>query len=82
MVRRLRDMSEALLESADAPARPELSVVILAWKRRRFVRDAVRSVVAGPPPPGGREILVVHNFDDPALERELAGEGIRMVTDR
>ena len=82
MVRRLRDMSEALLESADAPARPELSVVILAWKRRRFVRDAVRSVVAGPPPPGGREILVVHHFDDPALERELAGEGIRMVTDR
>ena len=76
-----RDMSEALFESADAPERPELSVVILAWKRRRFVRDAVRSAVAGPPPPGGREILVVHNFDDPALERELAGEGIRMVTD-
>ncbi len=82
MVSRPRDMSETHPESADAPERPELSVVILAWKRRRFVRHAVRSVAAGAPPPGGREIIVVHNFEDPDLERELAGQGIRTVTDR
>ncbi len=65
-------------ESTD---RPELSVVILAWTRRRFLWHAVRSVLAGPPPPGGREILVVHNLEGSGIDAELRRLGIRTVFD-
>ena len=61
---------------------PRLSVVVLAWDRREFVRFAVRSVLAGPPPEGGREILVVRNFEDPDLDAEMSRLGVRTIFDR
>ncbi|HTW54973.1 MAG TPA: glycosyltransferase family A protein [Thermoplasmata archaeon] len=60
---------------------PRVAVVVGAWGRRDFLRSAVRSVAAQADPPGSVEIVVTKNFDDPAIDRELAELGATVLRD-
>ncbi|MEM0129418.1 MAG: glycosyltransferase [Thermoplasmata archaeon] len=65
-----------------SPTPPAISIVVTAWNRRAFLREAVQSAAAPPEPAGGREIVVVKNFEEPLLDRDLAAMGARLVLDR
>ncbi|MGP8072934.1 MAG: glycosyltransferase family 2 protein [Thermoplasmata archaeon] len=55
---------------------PPLSVVILAFGRREFLLAAVHSAVNQTLAKDRYEVLVVKNFVDPSIDRELAALGI------
>ncbi len=59
-----------------APA-PSVSVIVGAYSRRAYVASAVRSVLDQQLPRGSFEVLVLKNFEDPALDRWLDEEGVR-----
>jgi|HubBroStandDraft_1064217.scaffolds.fasta_scaffold02787_3 glycosyltransferase involved in cell wall biosynthesis len=60
---------------------PEIAVVIGAYSRDTYVRDAVRSVLAQTVPRSSVEILVTKNFESAALDAELAHDGVRVLQD-
>ena len=71
----------------DAPAEPPaaspfLSVVVTAYRRRQYLLEAVRSVVASPLDPATYEVIVVKDFSDPSTDSELVrlGPHVRLVT--
>jgi glycosyltransferase involved in cell wall biosynthesis len=61
---------------APAPPGPFFSVIITAYNRRRFLLRAVDSVLAQSEPRDAYEIIVVKNFEDEAIDRELAAKGV------
>jgi glycosyltransferase involved in cell wall biosynthesis len=58
---------------------PALSAIVIAHDRRRFVRDAVESVVGQDWPRDRFEAVLVANFRDADLERFLDERGVRFV---
>ena len=50
---------------------PFLSVVVTAYRRRQYLLEAVRSVVASSIDPSTYEIVVVKDFSDPDADAEL-----------
>jgi glycosyltransferase involved in cell wall biosynthesis len=60
---------------------PEISVVVGAYSRDAFVRDAVRSVLAQSLPRESVEVLVTKDFERPELDSELARAGVRTRLD-
>jgi glycosyltransferase involved in cell wall biosynthesis len=64
-----------------APA-PEVAVVIGAYDRDTYLRDAVRSVLEQTVPRSSVEILVTKNFEGPELDAELARDGVMTRLDR
>jgi Glycosyl transferase family 2 len=68
-------------EASVAPpvARPEVTVVAIAFRRRQFLLDAVRSVLEQRIPSHDREILVVKDFDDDRIDRALRAWGVGTV---
>lgn len=61
---------------------PFLSVVVTAYRRRQYLLEAVRSVVASPLDPASYEVVVVKDFSDPDTDAELLrlGPQVRIVT--
>jgi len=57
--------------------RPELAVIVGAYRRATYVADAVRSVLAQGVPRDRFEVLVTKNFRDPEVDRFLAENGVR-----
>lgn len=68
--------------SVAATGTPEVAVVVGAFGRRTYVRDAVGSVLAQSLPRERFEVVVLKDFADPDLDRWLAEEGVRTVLDR
>ncbi|HTW39969.1 MAG TPA: glycosyltransferase [Thermoplasmata archaeon] len=60
---------------------PEVAVVVGAYSRDTFVREAVRSVLAQNVPRSSVEIVVTKNFERPDLNAELARDGVRVLAD-
>lgn len=56
---------------------PLISVIVGAYSRRTYVASAVRSVLDQRLPREAFEVLVLKNFEDPALDRWLEDEGVR-----
>lgn len=63
------------------PGRPRLSVVIMAYDRRDYLRAAVRSCREQDLAQSDFEIVVIKNFADPELDAELTASGTRLVLD-
>ncbi len=61
--------------------RPEVAVIIGAYRRSEFLASAVQSVLAQTLPRASFEVLVVIDRPDPDLERALGRSGIRVRTD-
>ena len=62
-------------------ARPEIAVIIGAYRRSEFLARAVQSVLAQTLPRSAFEVLVVTDRPDPDLQRALERSGIRVRTD-
>ncbi|MCI4353952.1 MAG: glycosyltransferase [Thermoplasmata archaeon] len=58
---------------------PSVSVVVVAFDRRRYIVQAVRSALAQSLPRAEYEIIVITNFADPELELVAAREGITIL---
>ena len=58
---------------------PEVSVLLMASRHREFVFDAIRSVRQQTLDPKRYELIAVHDYDDPALERSIDEAGGRRV---
>lgn len=56
---------------------PKVSVIVGAFSRRDYLRSAVRSVLDQSLGRSEFEIVVVKNFRDPEIDRELEAEGVR-----
>lgn len=65
----------------DGRAGPFLSVLVTAYRRRQYLLEAVRSVVATSLDPAEYEVVVLKDFADPAIDSELArlGTQVRVV---
>lgn len=60
---------------------PDIAVVVGAFSRRQFLREAVRSALAQSREGLSLEIVAVADFRDPALEQEFADLGVRFRFD-
>ncbi len=60
---------------------PDVAVVVGAFSRRQFLRDAVRSALVQARDGLTLEVVAVVNFRDAVLERELADWGVRVRFD-
>ncbi|MHB1435700.1 MAG: glycosyltransferase [Thermoplasmata archaeon] len=60
---------------------PDVAVVIGAFSRRQFVREAIRSALAQSREGLTLEVVVIVNFRDPELEQEFADLGVRFRFD-
>ncbi|HEV2165767.1 MAG TPA: glycosyltransferase [Thermoplasmata archaeon] len=58
---------------------PTISVLITAHGRRTYLRDAVRSALDAGVPADAREVVVVKDFADSALDAELDSWGVRHI---
>ncbi|HEY6238451.1 MAG TPA: glycosyltransferase family A protein [Thermoplasmata archaeon] len=56
-----------------------LAVVVVAFDRRQFLREAVESVLAQTMPRSEYEVLVIKNFEDDEIDAYLHREGIAAV---
>ena len=65
-----------------ASGRPFVSVVVTAYRRRQYLVEAVRSVVATSLAPSEYEVVVVKDFSDPAVDSELSrlGPNVHLIT--
>lgn len=72
----------SLLTEDPAP-KPFFSVIVTAYRRRKFLAEAVSSVLAQTLPARGIELIVVKDFADPELDSWLSGLGnrVRVVTE-
>jgi glycosyltransferase involved in cell wall biosynthesis len=59
---------------------PRLSVVILAYNRRQYLKGAVASALDQTLPRDRFEVLVFKNFDDPEIDEYLNAHGVRNIT--
>jgi glycosyltransferase involved in cell wall biosynthesis len=59
--------------------RPEIAVLVAAYRREEFLLGAVRSVLAQTVPRERYEVVVVKDFRRPEIDRELEREGVRTV---
>ena len=64
-----------------APDRPEVAVIIGAFRRREFLRQAVRSVLAQTLPRDRFEVVVLKDFLDDELDGALAADGVTTIQD-
>jgi glycosyltransferase involved in cell wall biosynthesis len=55
---------------------PEIAVIVGAYGRTTYVREAVRSVLEQTLPRERWELLVTKNFHDPAVDEALARDGV------
>ena len=62
-----------------APAAPHVSVIITAFRRQQYVRDAVESVLASDVDRSRYEIVLVTDGMKRELESELVARGVRVV---
>ena len=69
------------LRAPGAAGPPTISVVIGAWDRREYLLDAARSARSQEGAPPDVELLVVKNFEDPAIDAALHLLGARLVLD-
>jgi Glycosyl transferase family 2 len=60
---------------------PQFSVVVMAYKRRRFLREAVESVLNQTAPRELFEVIVIKDFPDEELDPWFAENGVRVVTE-
>jgi glycosyltransferase involved in cell wall biosynthesis len=60
---------------------PEIAVVVGAYRRREFLLRAVRSVLAQTIGRDRVEVLVTKDFVDPAIDADLAHEGVAATVD-
>ncbi|MFI5413029.1 MAG: glycosyltransferase [Candidatus Lutacidiplasmatales archaeon] len=70
-------------EAGPVPATPSprVAVIIGAYRRETYVREAVSSVLAQSVPRSLLEILVTKNFASPTLDPWLSREGVRGLRD-
>lgn len=61
--------------------RPEVAVVIGAYRRERFLLSAVRSVLAQTLAPDRVEVVVTKSFEQPEIDQFLTEHGIRAIRD-
>ncbi|MGA8542562.1 MAG: glycosyltransferase family 2 protein [Thermoplasmata archaeon] len=63
--------------------RPVFSVLVTAYRRRTFLREAVQSVINQTLPRSDVEILVVKDFADPEIDAWLSGLGpsVQVITE-
>ncbi len=68
---------------APAPPRslPDVAVVVSAFSRRKYLREALRSALAQSREGLSVEVVAVVNFSDPELEREFGDVGVRFRFD-
>jgi hypothetical protein len=68
---------------ASAAPTPYFSVLVTAYRRRKYLREAVQSVVDQTIAPADVEIIVVKDFPDAELDAWLAGlrPSVRVVTE-
>jgi hypothetical protein len=64
-----------------AKAPPLLSVLVFAYQRREFLREALESVLSQRLPRESFEVWAITSWDDPPLRAELERRGISMVSD-
>lgn len=57
--------------------RPKISVLILAFSRRQFVRDAVESVLSQSLSRNQYEVIVLKGFDDGVIDPYLSAHGVK-----
>ncbi len=58
---------------------PRITVLITAYQRQNYLRDAVRSVLASPVPRSDYEIVLVTDEIAPALADEFRGLGVKVL---
>ena len=56
---------------------PSLSVLVTAWRRKRFLAEALRSLERQTLPRDSFEVVVVKDFDDPDIDGQLTRLGAR-----
>ncbi len=59
--------------------RPTVSVLVTAFRRREFLLETLRSLERQTAPPGSFEVVVVKDFTDEAVEREIDANGWKSV---
>lgn len=64
-------------EAPKAPGPPSLSVLVTAWRRKQFLPEALRSLEQQTLSRDAFEIVVVKDFEDPAIDQQLARLGAR-----
>jgi glycosyltransferase involved in cell wall biosynthesis len=77
MSERLPGVPAATRPPAAAEDAPFVTVVLIASRHRRFVEEAIRSVLDQKVDAGGFELLVVLDYTDPALVARLEASGAR-----
>lgn len=60
-------------------AGPVASIVVTAYGRTRYVREAIASAVGQDSPRSSYEVILIKNFDDKDLDSELARKDVRLV---
>jgi hypothetical protein len=60
---------------------PYVTVVVTAYRRRTFLREAVRSALDQTLPRAEYEVLVLKDFADAALDTWFAAEGVTVLTE-
>jgi glycosyltransferase involved in cell wall biosynthesis len=60
---------------------PKIAVIVGAYSRRQYVRAALRSLERQTLPRADFEVVVTKDFDDPALDAELAEQGAIVLKD-
>ncbi len=60
--------------------RPEISVIITAYRRRQFLSEALHSVVRQSMEPGQVEVVLVKDFADPSTDAEIAASPVTVRT--
>jgi hypothetical protein len=69
--------------SPSTPGAPSFSVMVTAYRRRTFLREAVQSVLDQTLPRSELEIIVIKNFADAEIDRWLSdlGPSVKNVTE-
>lgn len=74
---------ESTPDASVTPTRPYITVVVTAYRRKRYLRDAVRSAIDQTLDRSKYEIIVLKDFADPEIDGWLAGLSppVRVVTE-
>jgi len=62
------------------PGSPRISVILLAYRRKKYLKGGVASALNQTLPRDRFEILVYKDFEDPEIDPYLAANGIRVFT--
>jgi glycosyltransferase involved in cell wall biosynthesis len=74
-------MVERTMVPPSPPRSPRFAVVVGAYRRETFLREAVGSVLAQTVPRSSYEVVVTKNFDSATLDPWLTSEGVRLLRD-